>query len=105
MEAQKALNKAFNYQNKKRTRSKSIDSQDNLSQKQTQDPNQEKEKDESALTELNMCAILSHKGDHLAALKHVKSSIDKLENDLASLKAKIDSDLTNMELIDETKEK
>lgn len=52
-----------------------------------------------------MCAILSHKGDHLGALKHVKSSIEKLENDLAVLKSRIEKGEKDVELIEEAKEK
>lgn len=36
---------------------------------------------EMALTQLNMCAILSQRGDHQGALAHVKSSIEKLNNE------------------------
>ena len=52
-----------------------------------------------------MCAILSHKGDHYGALKHVKSSIEKLENDLAALKAKLEQGSADAELVEEAKEK
>ena len=52
-----------------------------------------------------MCAILSHKGDHQAALKHVKSSIVKLENDLAALKTRIEEARPDREIIDEAREK
>jgi tetratricopeptide (TPR) repeat protein len=37
---------------------------------------------ELALTQLNMCAILSQRGDHQAALQHAESSIEKLEQQL-----------------------
>ena len=52
-----------------------------------------------------MCAILSHKGDHQGALKHVRSSIEKLENDLAILKNRIEQGDSDAELLDEAKEK
>jgi len=35
-----------------------------------------------ALTQLNMCAILSQKGNHQQALLHVKSSIENLDYEL-----------------------
>lgn len=35
--------------------------------------------DESALTELNLCSVLSEKKEHHLAKKHVESAIRKLE--------------------------
>tara|TARA_B110000285_G_C15119753_1_gene616384 strand:+ start:597 stop:1019 length:423 start_codon:yes stop_codon:yes gene_type:complete len=110
VEAQEALTKAFKYQSKKRKHSRSEESKraskeslENEAKGVKTGPS--KEKDEVALTELNMCAILSHKRDHQGALKHVRSSIEKLEKDLAQLKIRIEMGDSDTELIDETKEK
>lgn len=106
------MTKAFKYQSKKRKSSRSDDGSKKRSkettEQQTRDEsslNQRKKKDELALTELNMCAILSHKGDHQGALKHVRSSIEKLENDLALLKGRIEKGERDRELVEEAKEK
>lgn len=65
---------------------------------------------ECALTELNLCAIYSQKGDHMKAKMYVHSSIYKLKQELDYLKNKIE-DLQSRdaniedELLDQTREK
>ena len=39
-------------------------------------------KDESALTELNLCAVFSQKGQFKEAILHASNSISKLHNDI-----------------------
>jgi hypothetical protein len=46
------------------------------------------------LTELNLCAIYSQKGDHMKAKMYAHSSIYKLKQDLEYLEKKIEQ-LTN----------
>jgi hypothetical protein len=64
---------------------------DNVTPKFERSPGQNQDKffdsprskgNEMALTQLNMCAILSQRGDHQQALLHAKSSIDKLDYEL-----------------------